>query len=342
MAVALKKVAEEGQGGGGDDADFNSGFETETNKAVATVVSKEGAVASGGTGAAPIAQPPTGGVPSTAQPPTAGAGATPAGPAGLPGAEGKPAAAAPRTPANQLDPGDEPVTISKKVFDRLVYAADLAISNKANLDKLNGTVGSQEARIKQIVNPTIELSDEDFKDLAKDFPEIAAATKTGLSAILKRLGKTVQPGATKDDIKAAVFERTVQIEMDALEDAYPNWREIIGTPNEKGEVPKDNRFRKWLDTQPAAYRDRVLSTYSSQIMTRAIQRFMVTQKTAAAPPTPRPRTPANQGQGARQVLRTAARRDRLTAAIQPRGDGGANPSRQKSEDDEFAEGFQSG
>lgn len=301
-----------------EEADFESGY---TGKPVDTVIPKEGAaeiVAPKG------GQPASGAAPSQQQP-AAGAAPNP-----VAGAAPK---KEPPNPQNQVNPEDEVVKIDKKTLDRILYAADLAVSLKGNVDKLNGTVGSQVAQIKALINPNIEISDKDFEELARDFPDIAKATKSGLKEVLKRLGKVAQPGLSVADLQAEVTKRTIQLEDEALSDSYSNWREIVGVPTDK-----NNEFRKWLDTQPAAYRERVTNTFSSQIIARAIQRFMASKK-PATPPTPKPAATAP---GARGTVRTAARQDRLRSAVTPRGDGGATPSRQPSEDDEFASGFKQG
>ena len=309
-----------------EDAEFESGF-TGKPAGPEVTVGKEGAVPA--VPGKPTAAAPT--APSQQQP-TAGAAPVP----GTEGKAGTPASATPPNPnhQNQVQPGDEIVQIDKKTLDRLLTAADVAATLKGTVDKLSGTIGSQEARIRALVNPSIEITEKDFEELAKDYPEIAAGTRRGLNAVLKKLGKQPQPGMTMEQLQAAVVQRTLQLEDEALTDAYPNWREIVGKPDEK------TKFRLWLAKQPKAYQDRLAGTFSSQVLARAIQRFQVSEK-PATPPTP-PRKPAAPAQGARGTVRRAAVTDRLRSAVLPRGDGGANPSRQPGEDDEFAAGFKSG
>lgn len=315
-----------------DDAEFGKGFDEASGKVPQKpVLTKEGVAATAAPQAGVPAQAPaTGAVPSQQSPAT---GAAPANPDGKPGG-GK----EPTHEQNQVEPGEESVTINKRTLDRILYAADLAVSMKGNLEKLNGTVGSQAAEIKKLTGAPsldIEITDAEFAELAKDFPEVAAGTKKALQAILKKLGVRQTPqGLTIEQLQSAVSQRTIELEVEALEDAYPNWRQIVGLPTDK-----DNKFRKWLATQPAAYAERVTKTFSSQVLARAIQRFLASEKPAASPTLSKP---ATLGPGARGTMRTTARNDRLRQAVQPRGDGGATPSRQPTEDDEFQAGFKSG
>lgn len=120
-------------------------------------------------------------------------------------------------------------------------------------------------------------------------------------------------------------------ELSVLTSEIPNWREIVGAPDQGGmeNVNKAHPFRVWLATQPAAYQAKLNEANSSLIIMRAIEKFNDDTAKAAAKAKETPSPAATQ--------RKAVIKD----AIQPRGDGGA-PTPAKTEEDHFAEGFASG
>ena len=249
--------------------------------------------------------------------------------------------AQPETPAET--PVEEEVVeyvqVSKKDLDRLMAAAEKVDTIDTQFNKVFGTIGNVKNELLNRLQQTapagasIELTDEDFAELKEDFPELAGHTRTALERILKRLNVKGTGEATQaidpEKLKPLVDERTHALQLEELDDMHPGWRDIVGKPGDA-----ENPFRKWLATQPKEYQDKISNTQSAAITKRAIDKFEAAQKAAekpAAQPNPKPPSP-----------QTAIRKDRIEAAVQPRGTGVAPLKKPLTEEDHFQAGFQSG
>jgi hypothetical protein len=226
----------------------------------------------------------------------------------------------------------EVVSITKKEWDEIRGRTS---SYDHQLSKAFGTIGQlqrvvnglqmQQTQAQPAAARKVEISREAFKEMERDFPELAAQTRAALEAALSGL-----PANGGAEIEAAKLESmmatyTARREVEALEDAYPEWRTIVGAVDVSREQPDaNNPFRKWLGTKDTAYQARINGSESAAVIGRAIRLFQ--RETAAAPGKPAA-TP-----------RDTARGDRIRAAIQPRGDNaGAAPA--NTSEDAFAAGF---
>lgn len=332
MALAPSKIKED------VDGDLDAGFSDET-----AVSKPAGAVLPPQNEAAPASPPSREGSPSS--PPAGVHTGGPAAPAASPSSPPpSPPSAAGRDAQNQHEPDDAPVVITKKTLDRLLATADGQVQLRAEIARLNGTVGSYKKILDDVAKGggivDIDESDPDWKQFAVDFPEIAKGTKRGLELAAKKIGAKVPAGSTETDVRKVIAERVLVLETEALEDEFPNWRTLIGDhPEAKTE------FRTWLAKQPKEYNDRVQNTASSAVISRAIRKFEASKRsTVPAPPTARPvaRVPAApHSGGVRQAVGRATRQDRLRGAMTPRGAGGGSPTRQ-NEPDPFEQGFRQG
>lgn len=90
------------------------------------------------------------------------------------------------------------------------------------------------------------------------------------------------------DIVAEVEKVLIDREMQALDKAYPTWREIVGAVDmQAGEKPPEgNPFRQWLAAQSAEYQKEINGTNSPAVVQGAIERFLGQEKTVKAPGTP--------------------------------------------------------
>lgn len=324
---------------GDADSDLDSGFVEET-----VIAKPAGSALPPQKEATPATPPPVEGSSLSLSPaahtaPVQGSAGTPAGPSPPPPPAG-------RNPQNQHELEDAPVVITKKTLDRLLATADGQVQLRAEITRLNGTVGSYKKIIEDISKGggivDIDETDPDWKQFAVDFPEIAKGTKRGLELAAKKIGVKVPANASEETLQKAVATRVLKLETEALEDEFPDWKIIIGDkPNDKTE------FRAWLAKQSKDYHDKVQNTMSSAVIARAIKKFEASKKssTVPTPPTP-PRRPAARGpatppRGVQQALSRATRQDRLRGAITPRGDGGGSPTRQ-NEPDPFETGFRQG
>ncbi len=252
-----------------------------------------------------------------------------------PPAHGKAEPARDAAPA-EAAPEPEVVSITAKEWAEVRAAAAKTASYDQQLSKAFGTIGNLQklvngfqAKQVQAEPPAarkVEISPAAFAEMARDFPELAQQTRAALEAALSGMPA---PNGTELDatkIEGMLSQYTARREIEALEDAWPDWRTIVGAVDVSKEQPDpENPFRKWLGTKDAAYQERINGSESAQVIGRAIRLFQ--KETAAPAPKPNGAAP-----------RDTARADRIRAAVQPRGDN-AGAGAGKSDEDEFAEGF---
>lgn len=239
-------------------------------------------------------------------------------------------------PADAPAPKPEYVQITKEELEALRSDAAKAPELEKQMRKAFGSIGNIQAAINRLQESTpkgieIELPADVVSEMEAEFPEIADHLRKALGKALKGIrgtGGEKGTGLDAEGIRKLVSEAAIASETEALEDAHPNWKEIVGVPDEKGNINPEHPFRKWLATQPAEYQQKINSTNSSAVISRAIDKF---QQATAKPVSPAPK-PDPQADG---------RRNRLKDAVQPKGSGGP-PNPAKSDDDEFALGFASG
>ena len=252
-----------------------------------------------------------------------------------------PVAATTEAPPVQEEPkADEPpapkyVQLTEEQLVQIMATVDQTASLKKGLDSVAGTVGNVRKALDQVRSQTpsgavVEITDEDFAELKEDFPELAGHTRAALERILKRTnltgtGAPATPTFDPEATRRTAAEIVHQQGLDDLNDLHPGWEDIVGTPDDA-----NNEYRKWLATQPEKYQDLIRSTYSATITSRSIDRFKAAQAKAAA--AARPQTPARPN---------ASRRDRIQAAVQPRGNGQAPAPHTPTPEDNFRAGFNS-
>lgn len=247
------------------------------------------------------------------------------------------------TPPADDPPADENVIVTKAQLERLLAAADKAEGYEKQISKLFGTLGDTQAHVKALQASTpkgvkVEIPADAFKEMEEEYPEIAAHMKASLEKALSGAKGTGAEDDKQDTpaegIKPEAVERIVEDsvsrrEMALLTEDHPDWRTVVGAV-EKGQQPDPNNgFRKWLKTQPADYQQKINETQSPLTVSRAIDKYKAFE---AAQKTKQP-SPPNK--------KNAAREDRFSSAVQPRGDGNPPPPK-KTADDEFQAGFKSG
>jgi hypothetical protein len=243
--------------------------------------------------------------------------------------EAKPARDAPRVEA---EPAPEIVQVTKKEWDEIKAVASRTASYDSQFSKLFGTLGNVTKQLSAFkpqpeASKKVEISPAAFAEMAKDFPELAQQTRAALEAALSGLPVNGQDvDVTK--IEGMLASYTARREIEALEDAFPEWRKIVGAVDVTKEAPDPNNpFRKWLATKDEAYQNRINGSESAAVIGRAIRLFQ--RETAVPVAKPNGATP-----------HAAARADRIRAAVQPRGDN-AGAGAAKTDDDEFEAGFRS-
>jgi hypothetical protein len=210
--------------------------------------------------------------------------------------------------------------------------ATLEANHKKYSDDVQGRVGLLEqvlkAQAKTPIGKQVRLKKEHFKQFAEEYPEFADAQITAINQVLEELELTglsqdFTNGLIKESQTAAekaVEQRyTKQRVLDCreeLSDTHPEWMQTIGLPDkdvEAGGVVPDTEFRRWLKTQPDGYGERVLGSYSSVVIGRALDKFndfKHAQKPQQAKPVP------------------STRQQQLRAAVAPRTSGSA-PTQKK-------------
>lgn len=241
------------------------------------------------------------------------------------------------TPQAEAEPKPDFVQITAKDWAEVRAAAAKTASYDQQLSRAFGTIGNlskQIAEQKAAGQPAaaaatgrkFEIPKEAFAAMERDFPELAQQTRAALEAALSGLPADKDSDTTT--FKTLLAAENSRLQIEALEDAYPNWREIVGAVDVTREQPNvENPFRKWLAGKDVAYQTRINGSESAAVIGRAIRTFQ--KETAAAPAKVNGATP-----------RDTARADRIRSAVQPRGDN-AGAAAGKSADEEFEAGFNS-
>lgn len=255
----------------------------------------------------------------------------------------KPAEKEPPAPVAETPPEPPPpeyVQVTKEQFESLQASASKTTEFEKQLSKAFGTMGAMQQTIRKMADAaqaatpsgqSVEISKDAFAELEKEYPEFAEQMRRELGKALKNIrgtgqgnGASIEPEA----LQTLIHEATVKQELEALEDAHPTWREIVGVVDAEGKHDENHPFRKWLASQDAAYQTKINSTNSATVIARAIDKFIAASKVTARP-------------ASKPATKAAASRDRIRDAIQPKGDGG-QPAPTKSATDDFREGFASG
>ena len=253
-----------------------------------------------------------------------------------PPANGKAAPARDATRA-EAEPPPEVVTVTAKDWADVRAAAAKTASYDQQLSRVFGTLGNITKQLSTFqakdaqaapAARKVEISPAAFAEMARDFPELAQQTRAALEAALSGYAPNGANDVDPGKLESMMSAYTAKREIEALEDAYPEWRKIVGAVDVSREQPDGNNpFRKWLGTKDAAYQDRINGSESAAVIGRAIRLFQ--RETAVAPAKPNGAT-----------VRDTARGDRIRAAIQPRGDN-AGAAASKTDQDEFEAGFAS-
>lgn len=223
------------------------------------------------------------------------------------------------------------VQLTEDQFASLTAAAADVSSLKQQQSKAFGTIGNLQKLLNEMrekkETDTAQLSSAAFDNLKKEFPELADMTKEAVQNALAAFKPTGSSEGDETKFEALVAKFTAERELEALEDAFENWREIVGAVGVGEKPDPDHPYRKWLAAKSPEYQARVSATKTAAVIERSIRLYQ--KETAKAPTKPSP------------APRADARADRIAAAVQPKGDGGASPPG-KTDDDDFQAGFKSG
>lgn len=226
----------------------------------------------------------------------------------------------------------------KQLQDRLSEIDQIKEVTAKRIDTAFGKLGGIERVINQLQSSTpegeaVNISSEDFAELASEYPEIAALQIAGLNKVLSKMkGTGKSQGFDQDQLNKLVDEKLgsslekfrqeyeQKSEVKLLDIVKNDWRDVVGMPDENGVVP-NTEFRQWLATQDAAYQETVNNAWDARVIHKAISKF----------------------EESKQVVKPSPKSDRAkqlqAAANTPRSAGG-HPTG-PSEDDDFDAGFRS-
>jgi hypothetical protein len=229
-------------------------------------------------------------------------------------------------------------TITEEQFQemtrRLAEIDEIKASTGQRMDKAFGKLGSIEQVLGKLQSSTpsgeqVNISTEDFAELAEEYPEIAKMQIAGLNKVLSKMKGTSGSALDEESLNRMVAERLEpalnnvrqQIEQNSevkfLNYMQSDWREIVGLPDEQGVIPK-TEFRQWLSTQPSDYQEKVNNAWDASVIHSAVKTFQGTKKEVN-----------NQ--------EVSDRKKQISAAITPKSSG--NKALVQTAQDEFAAGF---
>lgn len=255
----------------------------------------------------------------------------------------------PETPPSPPGPPAEP-----PIGDRL---AAMEGAWRQKLDQAFGKMGGLERTLNEIREsagrtPVVngQFAEEDFKDLAEEYPELTKRVIDGFNAGIKRLFAAPSPAASPTESAAAAspasaatqkyiteeefaarleqevprIQQTVEHTVEErsarrfMEYLNPDWRTIVGKPDDI------NPYRTWLAAQPDEYQQTIASTWDPVVLHKSIQAF----EKSHTPPPSSPKVPPKSGQKAL-----------LKAAVPPKGGVQAPERKVLTEEDGFHAGF---
>lgn len=182
--------------------------------------------------------------------------------------------------------------------------------------KAFGKMGELQRTLKQIQETprgqAVDVSAEDFKELADNFPEVAEMVIAGVKRASTKAATA--PAVDADAIRASIRE---ELALDILDADVEGWRDTVNSDEYKG----------WLGAQPADYQALMNSTEKPSDIKRSLKSFAAAQAAK-----PKPKAPAADP--------AALRRQRMEAAVVAPSAGGGGPQG-KTATDHFLDGFNS-
>lgn len=253
-------------------------------------------------------------------------------------------------PTPEAEPAPEYAQITKTEFEDLRNKAAKLDALEQGQNKVFGKIGGLERILTQLQQQTatgqvVEVSESDFEELAKEFPEMASLQLKGLNRVLGKLkgtGGAVPLDNEKvselvrehiapvtENIRREV-EKTFEqkLETRLLSRSHPDWRDVIGLPAKPGDAPPDTPYRQWLAKQTQEYQQQIGNAWDADVISESIDKFRADQKAEQA---------AAKEAAATAKAKQSTRREVLAAATTPKGSGGTASG--PTGEDEFDAGF---
>ena len=214
--------------------------------------------------------------------------------------------------------------------DQVAAALTRAGALQSTVDKMAGRLGSLMQQIEALKSnpPTTQAAQQSLdlklERLSAQFPELANLLREDLSTLQQAQASSPAPaGLTKEQFDAAMTERlagttaslTEQMEMKILSIQHPDWLDVIKTP--QFSLFRDNVL-------PPGVGQQLMASEDSAFISSKLTEFKQWRDKQSAPAQPAPTS--------------AARKNRLSAAVVPSGAGPA-PRAPQTEEDAFLAGF---
>ena len=177
--------------------------------------------------------------------------------------ESKPSEAKPQAKKPEAKPKDEYVRLTKPVYDTLMANAGKVPELEKRIEAAFGKFGPTQLAINEMKRTieaitaatpkgqAVELPADVVSELEAEYPDLAGGVKAALTKALKGLIGTGKTEAVSDDVIKARFETfALQRAAEDLEEAHPNWKEIVGAVADPSQVNQAHPFRSWLAKQP--------------------------------------------------------------------------------------------
>lgn len=236
---------------------------------------------------------------------------------------------------------DEWASLQAKAAEIDAVRADV----RKDVDRAFGKMGGVERTLAELQKATpaghaLEVTDDVVAELTEAFPEVGALVLQSFKNLAKGM-KGTAPAADKaapagapdpEQLESTVSARLLALQLEALDDAREDWREVIGAPDDS-----ENAYRKWLKTQSPEYQARLAATNSAAVISRSLDKFD-SDKAKAVEQAAKEKAEADAKAAAE--AKAAARRKVLGAADAPKGAGGHGHEGEAPED-QLEAGFKS-
>lgn len=217
----------------------------------------------------------------------------------------------------------------KKAIEGVTKIEEISAALEKRFGTAFGKIGALEGVLKQIQSATpagqaIQVTEADFDEMLRDFPDLTAMQVKGLNRALSRMKGTgaapvLDPATIEEIVDRRIRARDESRAIEQMTKRRTNWAEITGPADSK------TPYRQWLGTQTPDYQRMIAETWDPDVIDKSIDTFLKQSQ----PPKAKPSAP---GDSRRQVL---------AGGVTPRSAGAGPGPKPKTEEDYFAEGFNS-
>lgn len=256
----------------------------------------------------------------------------------------------PAAPVVEETPAQEFVQITKADWEAMQARAADIDTLKAAQEKLAGTafgkIGGLERQFKELgARSGSALSEEDFKDLKENYPELATDLQK-LFAKVPGAPAAIDQDAIDQRLNERLNERLEitrqEMVYETLETVVPGWKQDVATPD----------FMGWVEKQPgwkpqyadARYTDLIRKDPDSELSklikanpTSTVARYFSSRPSDAAALVGDYRKDKSAAVAPAKAIAPSARKQQLAAATTPKSTGARAPA--QTEDDDYLAGI---